>query len=224
MKLLIVEDEEDALEMLNVYFSAKGYEIVNALDGVEALDLFAKTDPDVVLLDVMIPRLNGWNVLEGIRAQSNTPVILITARDGTDDVIRGLTLGGDDYMTKPFEPRELEARIQAIFRRNQENQVVKEIEVGDLEINDREKKVVLKGKTLNLSPKEYDLLKLLASEPGRVFSDNEIIAELWPSSSHATANDVKQYIHLLRNKVEDDPHKPVFVVTIKGFGYKLAVD
>jgi len=220
LRLLIVEDEADARELLRVYFEAKGYEVVTATDGVEALERFQQTKPDVVLLDIMLPRLDGWNVLEAIRAQSRTPIIFVTARDSTEDVIKGLSLGGDDYVTKPFEPRELEARLQAVLRRTA-GLGAEEIEVGPLRIDDRTKTITLRGKPVQLSPKEYELLKLLASDPGRVFSDEEIIARLWPPESHATSNDVKQYIHLLRQKIEEDPHRPTLILTVKGFGYRL---
>ncbi len=221
LKLLIVEDEADALELLRVYFEAKGYRVVPARDGIEALEKFRAESPDVVLLDIMLPRLDGWSVLEAIRAQSRVPVIFLTARGSTDDVIKGLSLGGDDYLTKPFEPRELEARMHAVLRRTQ-SETAPEIRVGPLYIDDRAKTVTLHGRPIKLSPKEYELLKLLACDPGRVFSDEEIIARLWPPGSHATSNDVKQYIHLLRSKVEEDPQRPKLIVTVKGFGYKLA--
>jgi len=223
MKLLIVEDEADALELLRVYFEARGYDVATACDGVEALELFKSVDPDVVLLDIMLPRLDGWSVLEAIRAQSRVPVIFLTARDSTDDVIKGLSLGGDDYLTKPFEPRELEARIQAVIRRVEERSRAQQIQAGPLRIDDRSKLVTLHGEPISLSPKEYELLKLLASEPGRVFSDEEIIAHLWPAGSHATSNDVKQYIHLLRSRIEANPQRPRLILTVKGFGYKLVV-
>ncbi len=220
LRLLIVEDEADALELLRVYFEAKGYEVIPAQDGVEALEKFRSARPDVVLLDIMLPRLDGWSVLEAIRAQSRVPVIFLTARDSTDDIIKGLSLGGDDYLTKPFEPRELEARIQAVLRRTQP-EAAQEIRVGPLYIDDRAKTVTFNGKPIKLSPKEYELLKLLACDPGRVFSDEEIIARLWPPGSHATSNDVKQYIHLLRSKIEQNPQQPQLILTVKGFGYKL---
>jgi DNA-binding response OmpR family regulator len=219
-KLLIVEDEADARELLRVYFEAKGYEIVMASDGVEALERFKESEPDVVLLDIMLPRLDGWSVLEAIRAKSRVPVIFVTARDSTEDVIKGLSLGGDDYIAKPFEPRELEARIQAVLRRAQ-GLGDEEIQAGPLRIDDRAKTVTLRSRPVQLSPKEYELLKLLACDPGRVFSDEEIIARLWPTDSHATSNDVKQYIHLLRQKIEEDPQHPMLILTVKGFGYRL---
>jgi DNA-binding response OmpR family regulator len=223
VRLLIVEDEADARELLKVYFEAKGYDVISAGDGVEALERFKSATPDVVLLDIMLPRLDGWSVLEAIRARSRVPVIFLTARDSSDDVIKGLSLGGDDYLTKPFEPRELEARIQAVLRRTQEGVNKGELQMGALRIDDRAKLVTLKGQEVPLSPKEYELLKLLAAEPGRVFSDEEIITRLWPQGSHATSNDVKQYIHLLRSKLEEDPQHPRRVQTVKGFGYRITL-
>jgi len=220
MRLLIVEDEFDARELLRVYFEAKGHEVLIAVDGVEALERFGQDVPEIVLLDIMLPRLDGWSVLQAIRAQSDVPVIFLTARDTSDDVIKGLGLGGDDYLTKPFEPRELEARIEAVLRRSQDRQA-NELQAGELHIDDRSKVVRRAGKTIQLSPKEYALLKLLASDPGRVFSDDEIVERLWPPESFASSNDVKQYVHLLRNKVERDPRHPRFVLTVVGYGYKL---
>lgn len=222
MRLLIVEDDADARELLKVYLEAKGHQVVMANDGVEALEKFKSTRPEVVLLDIMLPRLDGWSVLEAIRVQSHVPVIFLTALDSTDDVIKGLSLGGDDYLTKPFEPRELEARIQAVLRRVGAKMDLHGIQVGSLRIDDRAKVVTLEGKSVQLSPKEYELLRLLAIEPGRVFSDGEIIIRLWPRGSRATSNDVKQYIHLLRNKIEEEPQRPHWIQTVKGFGYKLA--
>jgi len=223
MKLLIVEDEADALELLKVYFEAKGHQVTVAADGVEALERFKQDPPDMVLLDVMLPRLDGWSVLEAIRVQSMVPVIFLTARDSAEDAIKGLSLGGDDYLTKPFEPRELEARMEAVLRRLKDPTQPAAYHANGVHIDDRSKTVFLHDRSIHLAPKEYELLKLLCSDPGRVFSDEQIIERLWPPDSLATSNDVKQYIHLLRQKVEKDPHAPQIILTVKGFGYKLAV-
>lgn len=222
MKLLIVEDDADALALLKVYFDAKGHQVAVAVDGVEALERFKKDPPDMVLLDVMLPRLDGWSVLEAIRAKSPVPVIFLTARDSAEDAIKGLSLGGDDYLTKPFEPRELEARMEAVLRRLKEPDQPAAYRANGLHIDDRSKTVSLNERPVHLAPKEYELLKLLCGDPGRVFSDEQIIERLWPPDSMATSNDVKQYIHLLRHKVEKDPHAPTIILTVKGFGYKLA--
>lgn len=223
MKVLIIEDEADTQQLLKSYFLSKEYEVVCAGDGLTALDLFRDESPDFVLLDVRIPHLDGWGVLENIRSQSKVPVIMLTAMDSVDDVVKGLTLGADDYLRKPFQFSELDARIQSVLRRLQHESGDEILSAGPCRIDDRAKTVTLNGAPVSLSPKEYDLLKLLVLDPGRVFSNQEIIARIWPSSHRANANDVKQYIHLLRNKIEEDPSKPSRIETVKGFGYRLVI-
>jgi DNA-binding response OmpR family regulator len=221
VRFLIVEDEAVTLQLLTIYFEAKGHAVTSAGDGVEALEVFKAAAHDLVLLDILVPRLDGWSVLAALRSQSRVPVIMLSALNRADDVAKGLTLGADDYLRKPFQLNELEARIQAGLRRFQENAEARLLQVGPCQIDDRSKVVRMQGKTLCLSPKEYELLRLLASEPGRVFSCKEIIARLWLTSPRADANDVKQYIHLLRSKLEEDPAQPQRIMTVKGFGYKL---
>jgi DNA-binding response OmpR family regulator len=223
MKILIVEDEPDTLRLLKVYFTAKSHEVMQARNGVEALELFAKSPPHLVLLDIMMPGLNGWRVLEAIRAQSKVPVLLLTALDSPNDAVKGLEMGADDYLRKPFQLDELEARMKAVTRRARINREHHVLQVGPCHIDDRSKKVTIYDKEVALSPKEYELMKLLAGDPGRVFSNEQIIATLWPGSARADHNDVKQYIHLLRNKVEPHPANPCWIQTVKGFGYKLEV-
>ncbi len=223
MKLLIVEDEPDILRLLKVYFQAKRHEVSVARDGIEALEQFATTKPELVLLDIMIPELDGWHVLDAIRAQSTVPVLLLTALDDSDSAVKGLELGADDYLRKPFQFDELEARIEAIMRRThmvEENHV---LQVGPCLIDDRTKNVKILGKEVSLSPKEFELLKIFANDPGRVFSHEQIIDHLWSGSKRADHNDVKQYIHLLRNKIEQNRSQPRWIRTVKGFGYKLDV-
>ncbi len=168
-----------------------------------------------------MPGLSGWRVLEAIRAQSKVPVLLLTALDSPDDAVKGLEMGADDYLRKPFQLDELEARMNAIIRRAQFIEEDHMVQVGPCRIDDRTKRVTIHDEEMALSPKEYELLKLLASDPGRVFSNEQIIGRLWPDSSRADHNDVKQYIHLLRNKIEPNPSNPCWIQTVKGFGYKL---
>nr|BAL58783.1 two component transcriptional regulator [Candidatus Acetothermum autotrophicum] len=220
MKILIADDDADSREILKTYFAAKGHEIVLAADGAEALKQFKDEKPDLVLLDIMMPKLDGWEVLHYIRAAGRTPVLMITAKDATDDIVKALSAGADDYIVKPLKLREVEARITAVMRRVQPPAHWR---VGDLEINDAEKRVRLEGREIALSPKEYELLKLLASQPGRVFSDEEIIRHVWPEGGLASATDVKRYIYLLRQKIEADPKSPKIILTVPGFGYKLAL-
>ena len=221
MRVLLIEDDVPVQELLRAYFEAKGHTVSAAADGVEGLKAFSAGVPELVLLDVGLPRLDGWAVLEAIRASSTVPVVLLTALDDTEDVVRGLAMGADDYLTKPFDVRELDARVQAILRRLDAQETRASLDVGDIHIDDRSKTVMVGESSLSLSPKEYKLLRLLASEPGRVFSSDEIIAHLWPDSDRAAANDVKQYIHLLRNKLyrSSDVDNPI--ENIKGFGYRL---
>jgi DNA-binding response OmpR family regulator len=223
MKILIVEDEPDTLRLLKVYLKAKNHQVFDANDGVKALELFKNNRPQLVLLDIMMPGLSGWRVLEAIRAESDVPVIMLTALDSMDDAVKGLDMGADDYLRKPFQLDELDARINAVLRRVQGSNKDHLLKVGPCCIDDRTKQVTFNDREVGLSPKEYELLKLLAEDPGRVFSNDQIIARLWPDSTRADHNDVKQYIHLLRNKIEQDPSRPCWIQTVKGFGYKLQV-
>ena len=222
MKVLVVEDDADISSVLTFYFEAKGHEVVIARDGLQALELFTCQDLDLMLLDVMLPKLDGWAVLEAVRASCSLPVILLTALGSTDDIVKGLSLGADDYLRKPFEIRELEARIHSVTRRLEQVQDSAVIECAKIRIDDRAKVVTVDAEQVTLTPKEYELLKLLAGEPGRVFTNEEIIDCLW-DGGRATSTDVKQYIYHLRNKIERDPQSPQLIQNVKGFGYKLCV-
>lgn len=218
MQILICEDEPDIAEILRNFFVAQGYEVTIASSGTEGLQRFAEVKPDLVLLDVMLPEKDGWQVLEEIRAQSDSPVILLTALGRLDDKVKGLTLGADDYISKPFALDEVKARIEAVLRRYRPR-----LEGVKLSIDDVRKEVWVRDKQVSLSPREYGLLKLLASEPGRVFSNEEILAHLWPESTYATSQDVQKYVYLLRKKLEENPAHPKIILTVRGFGYRLAV-
>jgi DNA-binding response OmpR family regulator len=220
MKVLVVEDDADISSVLTFYLQAKGHEVVTARDGLQALELFTCQDLDLMLLDVMLPKLDGWAVLEAVRAKCSMPVILLTALGNTDDIVKGLSLGADDYLRKPFEIRELEARIHSVTRRLEQVQDSAVIECAKIRIDDRAKVVTVDDEQVTLTPKEYELLKLLANEPGRVFTNEEIINRLW-EGGRATSTDVKQYIYHLRNKIERDPQSPQLIQNVKGFGYKL---
>lgn len=220
MKILIAEDDPHSRDLLVRFLEARGNEITAAANGVEALERF-HDGIDLVLLDVMMPKMDGWAALEEIRSRSDTPVIMVTVKDSTEDKVKGLSLGADDYIAKPFDLREVQARIEAVMRRSVPGAAP--LEIGDLVIDDEKKEVQIHGKVVDLSPKEYDLLKLFASRPGKVFSHHEIITKIWPEGSLASSEDVKKYIYLLRNKIEDNPEEPKLIVTARGFGYKLAV-
>jgi DNA-binding response OmpR family regulator len=221
-KILVVDDDPDILRLLKAFLSSRGYEVLTAADGPGALESFAKDRPDLVLLDVMLPGMDGWEVLRRIRESGSTPVLMLTARDSKIDTIQGFTLGADDYITKPFDLMEVALRIEAVLRRAGAAPKEGPIEVGPLVIDDKSKTVRVRGEMVSLSPKEYELLLLLASQRGRVFSDREIIDHLWPGSSFARPGDVQKYIYLLRKRIERDPQNPELILTVRGFGYKLA--
>jgi len=222
MKILVVDDDPDIVRLLKYFLEAKGRQVQTASTGAEALELFKREPPDLVILDVMLPGMDGWTVLQKIRESSQVPVLMLTGKDTPTDKAKGLLSGADDYIAKPFDLAELEARIVAVMRRYKPSARPALIRVGDLEIDDSVKHVKVKGRTVSLSPKEYELLKLLASEPGRVFSHQEIIAAVWQNKPFITSSDVTKYIYLLREKLEDDPENPRYILTVRGFGYKLA--
>jgi DNA-binding response OmpR family regulator len=222
MKILVVDDDPDIVRLLKYFLEAKGRQVQTASTGAEALELFKREPPDLVILDVMLPGMDGWAVLRKIRESSQVPVLMLTGKDAPTDKAKGLLSGADDYIAKPFDLAELEARIVAVMRRYKPSARPALIRVGDLEIDDSVKHVKVKDRTVSLSPKEYELLKLLASEPGRVFSHQEIIAAVWQNKPFITSSDVTKYIYLLREKLEDDPENPRYILTVRGFGYKLA--
>ena len=223
MKVLLVEDEADTRHLLNGYLTAQQHKVVETDNGLDAVRLFYETKPDLILLDVRLPTLDGWQVLEHIRKNSDIPILMITALDSGEDAVRGLKLGADDYLRKPFDLSELEARIQTVIRRSEKPTQTELLQAGEVSMDDRSKEVKINGHPVSLSPREYDLLKLLISEPNRVFSTDEIIQTVWPNKSNADATDVKQYIHLLRNKIESSSPDHRLIQTVKGFGYRFCL-
>jgi len=218
--ILICEDEARIATLLEEAFREQGYRVRVVANKTEAEALLAQWMPDLILLDVILPesKTAGWELLAEIRKRSSVPIILVTALSRADDRVRGLREGADDFISKPFHLEETLARAEAVLRRTRPG-----IGVLDLTIDDVRKEVRLKDRTVSLSPKEYRLLKLLASSPGRVFTTQEILNELWPDSLYATGQDVQKYVYLLRRKLERDPANPRLVLTSRGFGYRLAV-
>ncbi len=221
MRILVVEDDVRSRDLLVKYLAAKGHEVAAAGDGARALDAARSAVLDLVLLDVNLPGIDGWGVLQTLRSFSRVPVIMVTVRDAPQEKVAGLDLGADDYITKPFDLREMDARIHAVLRRYQAGPPAV-ARTGEVVIDDDRKEVVVRGRAVALSPKEFELLRLLASRPGRVFSTEEILAAVWPDRDAAAAEDVKKYVHMLRNKIERDPADPKVVVTARGFGYRFA--
>lgn len=219
-RILVCEDDLDISRILETYLVGQGYEVSVAENQTVAEKKLAGWNPHMILLDIRLPEspTAGWDLLAKIREQGSTSVIMITAFGRLDDRVRGLSEGADDFISKPFDLGEVGARVAAVLRRTRPGVP----ELG-LVIDDDRKEVHVGGRRVPLSPKEYGLLKLLASDPGRVFSSDEILAELWGDSPYATVQDVQKFIYLLRKKIETDAKDPKIVLTARGFGYRLAI-
>lgn len=225
-KILLIEDDAEISEMLDRYLTAENYEIVCAADGQEACTLFDRMQFDLILLDLMIPKISGMDVMQHIRKSSVVPVIIISAKDTETDKILGLSLGADDYITKPFSVVEVAARIKAnLRRRNQydsEHVFSKEIlSAGELEINLSDYTVQKNGKQIELTAKEFEILKLLMQNPKKVYTKEQLYSLVWKDAYFGDENAVNVHISRLRNKIEEDTRKPRYIITVWGIGYKL---
>lgn len=227
-RILIVEDEKNIIDILSFNLSREGYDTMEALDGKTGLQLALEQDPDLILLDLMLPEMNGFDVCRSLREQGRTtPVIMLTAREEETDKVMGLELGADDYITKPFSMRELLARVKANIRRSDmipaampETKSSGRLDLGRIVV-DTELMVVYKdGKTLELSQREYELIKFLASQPGKVFSREALMEHVWNYDGYVgDVRAVDVAVRRLREKLEDDPASPEFLVTRRGLGY-----
>ncbi|MDN5343965.1 MAG: two-component system, OmpR family, alkaline phosphatase synthesis response regulator PhoP [Clostridia bacterium] len=222
-RVLIVDDEPAILELVAFNLEQAGYATSTASDGAEALEKVAAEKPDLVILDVMLPKVDGFEVCRSIRARGNTPILMLTARKEEVDRVLGLELGADDYLTKPFSPRELVARVRAILRRAAESprQEDETLSVGALSINPASHVVTVKGKPVDLTLKEYQLLQLLAENRGRVFSREALLERLWESEYYGDTRTIDVHIRHLREKIEENPSNPRYIITVRGVGYKF---
>ena len=221
-KILLVDDEPTMLKGLKYSLEQDGYEILTAQDGEEALNVFAENDVDLVLLDVMLPKMDGIQVCQRIREQSNVPIIMLTAKGEDMDKILGLEYGADDYMTKPFNVLEVKARIKSIFRRTSQPVRVEEkkvVRVHDMEVNLINRSVTLGGKDIRLTAKEFDLLQLFIQNRGKVFSREAMLETVWKYDYMGDARTVDVHIRRLREKIERVPSQPEFIFTKWGVGY-----
>ncbi len=217
--VLVVDDDAALSEMLGIVLRGEGFDPVFCADGAEALDAFRSAQPDLVLLDLMLPGRDGVDVCRAIRAESGTPIVMLTAKSDTVDVVVGLESGADDYIIKPFKPKELVARIRARIRRR-EDAPAQVLVVGDLQI-DVAGHVVRRGdEALPLTPLEFDLLACLARKPGQVFTREVLLQEVWGYRHSADTRLVNVHVQRLRAKVERDPERPEIVLTVRGVGYK----
>lgn len=223
--ILIADDEIEILEIVKLYLEKEGYQVITSQDGAEALSLFDVHKINLVILDIMMPKLSGIEVLKKIRQKSTVPVIMLSAKGEDYDKILGITLGADDYVSKPFNPLELVARVQGQLRRvydympsKKQDQVLSN---RALKLYIEEGKVTLDEKVLELTATEFKILKLLMSEPGRIFTKQQIFERIWEDSFVDDHNTIMVHISNLRNKIEDNPKQPVYLKTIKGLGYKI---
>ncbi len=228
-KILVVEDEKAIADILDFNLQKEGYTVVCAYDGEEGLSHALADKPDLILLDVMLPKLDGFEVCKEVRKTSNVPIIMLTAREEEVDKILGLELGADDYITKPFSMRELMARIKANVRRSMsptseaedqgdENRLV----FGNIVINLKSLDVKKNGEKLELTPREFDLIKFLATQPNQVFSREALMENVWKYDYYGDLRTVDVTVRRLREKLEDDPANPVRIVTRRGAGYMFA--
>jgi DNA-binding response OmpR family regulator len=221
-RILTVEDDERIRTAVKLALEDEGWIVDEADNGEDALEIFARHPTDVVLIDIMLPGIDGFEVCRSIRRTSDVPIVMVTARADTHDVVAGLEAGADDYLTKPFAPKELSARIRALLRRvRSADPASTHLVLGDLEIMPDEGRVTLDGSEVHLTKTEFRLLVELASSPGRVFSREVLLERVWGYGYFGDGRLVDVHIRRLRTKIEADPANPRHVVTVRGLGYKL---
>lgn len=225
INILICDDEKDIVSALKIYLSSEEYRIFEAYNGYEALEILDKEEIHLVLLDIMMPKMDGMTAMVEIRKKSNVPVILLTAKSEDTDKVLGLTIGADDYVTKPFNPVELQARVKSQLRRYMQlggghtTQTV--MQLGGIELDDATKEVTLDGNKVSLTRTEYDILKLLMEDAGKVFSPTEIYEKVWKDNPYGSENTVAVHIRHLREKIEYNPAEPRYLKAVWGRGYTL---
>ena len=223
--ILLVDDEDAVQKLLTFPLEREGFRVVSARDGEEALRCFAAGDFDLVVLDVMLPKLDGLEVCKQIRAASTVPIIMLTARDDEFDKVLGLELGADDYITKPFSIREFRSRVRALLRRAstppRSSRESETVSVGELTIDLARRIVELAGEQVQLTYVEFELLRALASHPGRVFSRQLLLEALWGSADYRDPRTIDVHVRHLREKLEHDPADPELIFTVRGVGYRF---
>jgi DNA-binding response OmpR family regulator len=222
--ILVVDDEDAIRQMVRQYLEQEGYRVVAASGGAEALRLFFATRPDAVLLDLMMPGMDGWEVCARIRELSELPILLVSARTSQEDKLRGFRLGIDDYLSKPFSLAELAARLQAVLARSQRVNSVKETVIGwgDMRMDLSKRQVWCGDRPALLTPTEFRLLEVLIRRKGGVATEDELRAEIWGQERNVDRSSVRRYIWLLRQKLEDRPNEPARLLAVRGVGYRLA--
>lgn len=223
--ILICDDDKDIVNALKIYLSNPDYNLFAAYSGAEALDVMGKEDIHLILMDIMMPEMDGISAMVKIREKSNVPVILITAKSEDSDKILGLNVGADDYITKPFNPNEVGARVKSQLRRYMQlgsgMTTPKALTIGGIEMDDSAKSVTLDGDIVALTPTEYEILKLLMSNPNRVYSPREIYKEIWRETPSTTDNTIAVHIRHIREKIEINPAEPRYLKAVWGHGYMM---
>lgn len=223
--VLIVEDEQAIMDILKYNFTKEGYKVLEAMDGETGLSLALSENPDLILLDVMLPKMDGFEVCRKVREKSSVPIIMLTAREEEVDKVLGLELGADDYMTKPFSIRELTARVKANLRRTSidreqtSTENTNSITSGDLTINLERYEVMKYGKVIYITLREFELLKFLALQPDKIFSRESLLENVWGYEYYGDVRTVDVTVRRLREKIEDDPGMPRYIITKRGVGY-----
>jgi two-component system response regulator VicR len=225
-RILVVDDESSIRDVLTRYLEREGYRVEVAADGSSALQATAQMSPDLIVLDLMLPGIDGLEVCHRLRAQSSVPIIMLTARDEEADKIRGFTTGADDYMTKPFSPAELVLRVKAVLRRVEGTATSPQpsgtvLRFDSLTIAPAFRRVELAGQVVDLSAREFDLLFFLASHPGQVFTRNQLLQQVWDYAYYGDSSTVTVHISRVREKLEPDPTHPSYIKTVWGVGYKF---
>lgn len=223
-KILVVDDEQNILDLVVYNLQSAGYTTISATDGKGAIEKVRSGQPDLIILDVMLPEMDGFEVLSTIRKETKTPVIMLTAKKEEIDKVLGLEMGADDYLTKPFSPRELTARVKAILRRATDSEVNMGNEIivrGNLKLDVRKHQVFFADREIDLTAKEFEMLKLLITNPGRVFTRDNLLQTLWDYEYYGDTKTIDVHIRHLRTKIEEDAANPRFIKTIRGVGYKF---
>ncbi|KXS41770.1 MULTISPECIES: response regulator transcription factor [unclassified Candidatus Frackibacter] len=223
IKILVVDDDQNIRKLIELYLKKEGYEVTTAHDGLEGFNLAKTEDFNLIILDIMLPKLNGWEVCEKLRKRSDVPIIMLTAKGEKYDKIKGLDLGADDYVTKPFDPDELIARVRARLRRTDSTDLQQVLEFPKLEINKTVYKVIVDGKELNLPPKEFDLLWYLATNRGQVFKREQLLDQVWGYNFIGDIRTVDTHVKRLRSKIDHEVEGISYLQTVWGVGYKFEV-
>lgn len=221
---MAVDDEKNIADLISMWLKDEGFKVETAASGEEAVDKFRKLKPSLIILDIMLPDIDGWEVCRIIRKESNVPIIMLTAKDMETDKVVGLELGADDYVTKPFNPRELVARVRAVLRRASGESPVQDmgvIDFGDIVIDIGKREVKVDGKDVFLTAKEFDLLRQLASSPRIVFSREQLLERIWGYDFFGGPRTVDVHIRHLRDKLGENPNEPRFIETIRSAGYRF---